>query len=105
MNFMKKKIQSKKRLRQRLTQRSLVIATVFLLSLSTLGLMLFIQIRYPEKAGATSNPELKAVLVKDQQLITEKSLAEPVLTSQPASNAQTIFVRSAQQVLSTQTHQ
>jgi hypothetical protein len=105
MNFMKKKIQPKKRQRQRVTQRSLVIATVFLLSISTLGLMLFIQIRYPEKAGAKSNPEMKAVLVKDQQLITEKSLDAPVLVSQPATNAQTIFVRSAQQALNTQTQQ
>ncbi len=93
MNFKLNRIQPKTRQRQKLTQRTVALAAVFFLSVSSLCTMIFFNLNQPGRMQAKSSADVNVVLVKDHELTTEKSIDAPRLFQAPVNNGLTIFVR------------
>ncbi|MBP6334872.1 MAG: hypothetical protein KA444_05310 [Bacteroidia bacterium] len=100
MNFRLKRLQSKTKQKQKLSQRAVALAAIFFLSVSSLCTMLFFNLNQPSRMQAKSTTKPTVIVVKDHELITEKSIPSAIMINQPASNAQTIYVRPVSAIIS-----
>lgn len=89
-------MKSRTRLKQRISQRNIAIGALFFLSASSLSLILFLNLNNPERLHAKTAPTVNAIVVKDQELVTEKNINEIRIQQQKPQpgTARTIYVRS-----------
>lgn len=94
MNFKTTKMKPKAKQKQKLTLRRRVITGVLFLSLATYGMILFFNLNRPDKTQAINDETLKVIIVKDQELLTEKSIDAPRIMPQDKSSGQVLYVKS-----------
>lgn len=93
MYFKMNKMKHKARQTQKLTLRRVVLMSIFFMSFATMGIMLILNLNAPVILQGKNTQPLNVVVVKDQVLITEKSLDAPILVDKSHDNAQTLFVK------------
>ena len=80
--------------KQRQRMRTVVSLTLFLMSCTTAGLMLYFNLNEPKGIQAKNTQTVNVVIVKEQELLTEKSINAPRLIQHPPTNSKTIFVKA-----------
>jgi len=103
MKFKISGMKAKTRQKQTLRMRNIILVSIFLMSVSTMGLMLFFHLNDPAKSQANVNSKVNVVIVKDHELISDKSIDAPRLVERSASSPNTLYVKAVKR--ESQSHQ
>ncbi|HNQ62169.1 MAG TPA: hypothetical protein PKJ62_07245 [Bacteroidia bacterium] len=94
MNFKLSGMKAKTRQKQKLRMRNIILVSVFFMSVSTMGLILFFHLNEPSISQAKVNSNVNVVLVKDQELLTDKSIETVRLADRAEAGQNTLFVKA-----------
>lgn len=90
-----RRIHFRTRQRQRMSRKTIILATASCFALMGIGLTFFMNLASNQDSRAQTGETINVIIVQDLQVVNAKSIAAPILANRPASNSRTIFIREA----------
>ncbi len=92
-NLQRNSMKSRTRQRQKLTKRRVILIGFLFLSTTTLGIVLFMNLNNPASIEAKTIEKTEIIVVKDQELINDKSIPAPIVDYSRSKSSKVLYVR------------